>query len=45
MQNVGVLQLIWLCETMGGMLLMCQNTTMRVYVARIKSIVFYVQNI
>ena len=28
--------LIWLCETMGGMLLMCQNTTMRVYGARIK---------
>ena len=33
---MGVLQLIWLCEIMGSMLLMCQNTTMRVYGARIK---------
>ena len=33
--SVGVLQLIWLCEIMGGMLLMWQNTTMRVYGARI----------
>ena len=33
---MGVLQLIWLCEIMGGMLLMCQNTIMRVYGARIK---------
>ena len=31
-----VLQLSWLCEIMGGMLLMCQNTTMWVYGARIK---------
>ena len=27
-QNVGVLQQIWLREIIGGMLLMCQNTTM-----------------
>ena len=33
---MGVLQLIWLHEIIGGMLLMCQNTTMRVYGARIK---------
>ena len=32
---MGVL-LIRLCGIMGGMLLMCQNTTMRVYGARIK---------
>ena len=30
------LQLIWLWEIIGGMLLMCQNATMRVYGARIK---------
>ena len=36
MQKVGVLQLIWLCEIIGGMILMCQNTTMRIYGARIK---------
>ena len=33
---MGVLQLIWLCEIMRGMLLMCQNITMRAYGARIK---------
>ena len=33
---MGVLQLIWLCEIMGCMLLMYQNTTMRVYGAQIK---------
>ena len=33
---MGVLQLIWLYEIIGGMILMCQNTTMRVYGARIK---------
>ena len=27
---MGVSQLIWLREIIGGMLLMCQNTTMRV---------------
>ena len=31
MQNVGALQQIWLYEIIGGMLLMCQNTTMQVY--------------
>ena len=36
-QNVGVLQQIWLNEINGGVLLMCQNTTMRVYGARIKT--------
>ena len=38
-------QLISLCEIMGGMLPMCQNTTMRVYGARIKRYCVYVQNI
>ena len=32
-----VLQQIWLYEIIGGMLLMCQNTTMRVYGAWIKT--------
>ena len=35
-QNVVVLQQIWLYEIIGGMLLMYQNTTMRVYGAWIK---------
>ena len=35
-KNVGVFQLIWVCEIHGGMLLMCKNTTMRVYGAWIK---------
>ena len=30
-QNMGILQQIWLYEIIEGMLLMCQNTTMRVY--------------
>ena len=33
---MGLLQQIWLCKIIGGMLLMCQNTTMWVYRARIK---------
>ena len=37
MQNVAVLQQIWLFEIIGGMLLMCQNTTMRVYRVWIKA--------
>ena len=32
-QNVVVLQQIWLHEIIGGMLLMCQNATMWVYAA------------
>ena len=32
-----MLQQIWLHEIIGGMLLMCQNTTMRAYVAWIKT--------
>ena len=39
---MGVLQLIWICKTMGSTLLMCQNTTMRVYGAQIK--IYCVQN-
>ena len=35
-QNVAVLQQIWLYEIIGGMLPMWQNTTMRVNGARIK---------
>ena len=31
MQTMAVLQQIWLSEIIGCMLLMCQNTTMRVY--------------
>ena len=45
-QNMGVLQQMWLYEIIGGMLLMCQNTTMQVYGAMVhglKLIVFYVQ--
>ena len=38
-----VLQQMWLYEIIGGMLLMCQNTTMRVYGAWIKLLMFYVQ--
>ena len=34
---MGVLQQIWLYEIIGGMLLMCLNTTMRVYGAWIKT--------
>ena len=34
---MGLLQQIWLYEIIGGMLRMCQNTTMRVYGAWIKS--------
>ena len=30
-QSVAVLKQIWLIEIIGGMLLMCQNTTIRVY--------------
>ena len=30
-QNVVVLQQIWLYEIIGGMLLMCKNTTMWIY--------------
>ena len=33
---MGVLQQIWLYEILGGMLLICQNTTMRVYGAWIR---------
>ena len=40
MQNVVVLQQIWLNEIIGGVLLMGQNTTMRVYGAWIK--IYYV---
>ena len=36
-QNVGLLQQIWLYEIIGGISLMCQNTTMRVYGAWIKT--------
>ena len=36
-QNKGVLQQIWLQEFFGGILLMCQNTTMRVCGAWIKT--------
>ena len=36
----GVLQQIWLYESMRGMLLMCQNTTMPVYGAWIKTYYF-----
>ena len=36
LQNVAVLQHIWLYEIVGGMLQMCQNTTMRVSRAWIK---------
>ena len=36
-QNVGVLQQIWIYKIIGGMLLMCQNTTMQVYGAWIKT--------
>ena len=36
-QNVAVLQQIWLYEIIGGTLPMCQKTTMRVYGAWIKS--------
>ena len=36
-QNVVVLKQIWLHEIIGGMLLMCENATMRVYAARIKT--------
>ena len=42
-QNVGILQQIWLYEIIGSMLLMCQNTTMRVYEAWIKHIAFNVK--
>ena len=41
MQNVAVLQQIWLYEIIGGMLLMCQNATMRVYGAWIKTYVLF----
>ena len=34
---MGVLQQIWLYEIIGGMLLVCHNTTMRVYGAWIKT--------
>ena len=44
MQNVVVLQQIWLYQIIRGILLMCQNTTMRVYGSCIKHITFYVQN-
>ena len=37
MQNVVVLQQIWFYEIIGGTLLMCQNTTMWVYGAWIKT--------
>ena len=37
------LQQIWLYEIIGCMLLMDQNTTMRVYGAWIKTYYFYVQ--
>ena len=37
MQNVGILLQIWLYEIIVGMLLMCQNTKMRVYGAYIKT--------
>ena len=40
---MGVLQQIWLYEIIGGMLLMCQNTTMQVYEAWIKTYYVYVQ--
>ena len=36
MQNMGVLQQIWLKEIIGGMLLMCQNITVLVYGAWVK---------
>ena len=36
MQNVAVLQQIWLYEIIGGTLPMCQNTTVRVNGAWIK---------
>ena len=36
-QNVVVLQQIWLYEIIGGMLLMCQNTTIWLYGAWIKT--------
>ena len=37
MENAGVLQQNWLYEIIGGMLLLRQNTTMRVYGAWIKT--------
>ena len=37
MQNVGLLQQIWLYQIIWGMLLKCKNTTKRVYGAWIKT--------
>ena len=37
MQNMGVSQQTWIYEIIGGMLLMCQNTAMRVYGTWIKT--------
>ena len=43
-QNAAVLQQIWLSEIIGGMLLMCQNTTMQVYMHNgLKHVLFYVK--
>ena len=35
-QNGAALKQIWLFESIGGMLLMCRNSIMRVYEARIE---------
>ena len=40
---MGVLQQIWLYKIIGGMLLMYQNTTMRLYGAGLKHITFHVK--
>ena len=40
LQNVVVLQQIWLYEIIGGTLPMCQNTTMRVNGTWVKNIAF-----
>ena len=39
----GSIKIIWLIEIIGGMLLMCQNTTMQVYGAWIKRYCVYVK--
>ena len=45
-QNVAVLKQIWLFEIIGSLLLMCRNTTMRVYGSWIKYILrFMFKNI